>query len=91
MAIAGAGGRTPRLTRAALQAATILGALIPATLAIALLANLGVTHAAPVYLLAVVAIGMRWGTIPAVATSVAAFLAYDFLFVLPLYTFTINS
>jgi two-component system sensor histidine kinase KdpD len=51
----------------------------------------GVTHAAPVYLLAVVVVGMRWGTVPAVATSVAAFLAYDFLFVQPLYTFTISS
>jgi len=71
--------------------ASIAGALLAASVAIALLASLGVTHAAPVYLLAVVAIGMRWGTLPAVATSVAAFLAYDFLFVQPLYTFTINS
>jgi len=73
------------------MAATILGALIGASAAIALVAQLGVTHAAPVYLLAVVAVGMRWGAIPAVVTSVAAFLAYDFLFVQPLYTFTINS
>jgi two-component system sensor histidine kinase KdpD len=73
------------------MAATILGALIAATAAIALVAQLGVTHAAPVYLLAVVAVGMRWGTVPAVGTSVAAFLVYDFLFVQPLYTFTINS
>jgi len=71
--------------------ATILGALAAASVAIALLASLGVTHAAPVYLLAVVVVGMRWGTIPAVATSVAAFLAYDFFFVQPLYTLTINS
>jgi two-component system, OmpR family, sensor histidine kinase KdpD len=70
---------------------SVAGSLVLASLAIALLADLGVTHAAPVYLLAVVAIGMRWGTIPAVATSVAAFLAYDFFFVQPLYTFTINS
>jgi two-component system sensor histidine kinase KdpD len=73
------------------MAATIAGALGLASVAIALVARLGVTHAAPVYLLAVVAVGMRWGTIPAVVTSVAAFLAYDFLFVEPLYTFTINS
>ena len=73
------------------MAATILGALAAASVAIALLASLGVTHAAPVYLLAVVVVGMRWGTIPAVATSVAAFLAYDFLFVQPLYTLTISS
>jgi two-component system sensor histidine kinase KdpD len=84
-------GRVPGAAHAALIGVTTLGALAVASVAIALLARLGVTHAAPVYLLAVVAIGMRWGTIPAVATSVAAFLAYDFLFVQPLYTFTINS
>jgi two-component system sensor histidine kinase KdpD len=74
-----------------LVAATILGALAAASVAIALVARLGVTHAAPVYLLAVVAVGMRWGTVPAVVASVAAFLAYDYLFVQPLYTFTISS
>ena len=85
------GRRGPALARGALVAGSIAGALTLASIAIALVARLGVTHAAPVYLLAVVAVGMRWGTIPAVVTSVAAFLAYDFLFVQPLYTFTINS
>jgi two-component system sensor histidine kinase KdpD len=79
------------MVRATLIAASIAGALGAASLAIALVARLGVTHAAPVYLLAVVAVGMRWGTVPAAVTSVAAFLAYDFLFVQPLYTFTISS
>ena len=83
--------RVPGATRALLMAASVVGALAVASVAIALLARLGVTHAAPVYLLAVVAVGMRWGTVPAVATSLAAFLAYDFLFVQPLYTFTVNS
>ena len=91
MAIAQVGVRRPGVARSALVAATVLGALAAASIAIALLGALGVTHAAPVYLLAVVVVGMRWGTVPAVATSVAAFLAYDFLFVQPLYTFTINS
>jgi two-component system sensor histidine kinase KdpD len=91
MAITRVGGRLPSLASTALVAASITGALIAASAAIALLAPLGVTHAAPVYLLAVVAVGMRWGTVPAVVTSVAAFLAYDFLFVPPLYAFTINS
>jgi two-component system sensor histidine kinase KdpD len=91
MAIARIGIRPPGLARATLVATTILGALIAASVAIALVGLVGVTHAAPVYLLAVVAVGMRWGTVPAVLTSVAAFLAYDFLFVQPLYTFTINS
>ena len=90
MAIAQAGDRRPGVARAALVA-TILGSLVAASTAIALLGALGVTHAAPVYLLAVVVVGMRWGTVPAVVTSVAAFLSYDFLFVQPLYTFTINS
>jgi two-component system sensor histidine kinase KdpD len=58
---------------------------------IAIVGRLGVTHAAPVYLLAVVAVGTRWGTVPAIGTSIASFLAYDFLFVQPLYTFTIND
>ena len=91
MAMARIGGRLTDLKRTALVAASILAALAAASSVIALVARLGVTHAAPVYLLAVVAVGMRWGTIPAVATSVAAFLAYDFLFVQPLYTFTIGS
>jgi two-component system, OmpR family, sensor histidine kinase KdpD len=85
------GGRRLDTARLAQLTVSIAGALIFASLAIALMANAGVTHAAPVYLLAVVAIGMRWGTAPAVFTSVAAFLAYDFFFVQPLYTFTINS
>ena len=86
-----AGRRLPDVVFSIRMIASISGALILASLAIAALGDLGVTHAAPVYLLAVVAIGMRWGTLPAITTSVAAFLAYDFLFVQPLYMFTINS
>jgi two-component system sensor histidine kinase KdpD len=91
MAIARMGIRRPGLKHTTLVAASILGALIAASVAIAVSEPLGVTHAAPIYLLAVVAVGMRWGTIPAVVTSVAAFLAYDFFFVQPLYTFTISN
>ena len=91
MTIGRAGIRLHGAAQSTLMAATIVGTLSVASVAIALLAQLGVTHAAPVYLLAVVAVGMRWGTVPAVVTSVGAFLAYDFLFVQPLYTFTINS
>jgi hypothetical protein len=39
--------------------ASIAAALLMASAAIAVLADLGITHAAPVYLLAVVAIGMH--------------------------------
>ncbi len=62
------------------------------TLVIAVLrAAIHVTYPAPVYLLAVLAVGTGFGTWPAMGTSVAAFLLYDFLFVQPIYTLTINS
>jgi two-component system, OmpR family, sensor histidine kinase KdpD len=44
-----------------------------------------------IYLLAVVAVGMGYGSWLAVATAVASFLLYDFLFVQPQYTFAIAS
>jgi two-component system sensor histidine kinase KdpD len=53
--------------------------------------QLGVPNAAIVYLLAVVAVGTGYGSWLAVATSVASFLLYDFLFVQPLYTFSIAA
>jgi two-component system, OmpR family, sensor histidine kinase KdpD len=80
------------LARVAALAAVSLGA---STIAIALARQgIGGFHAsfpAPLYLLAVLVVGTRYGTVPAVFTSVAAFLLYDFLFVEPVYTFTINS
>jgi two-component system sensor histidine kinase KdpD len=89
--ISQAGKRLSAARRPAKIASTVLAALVASSAVIALVGQLGVTHAAPVYLLAVVAVGMRWGTIPALITSVAAFLAYDFLFIQPLYTFTISN
>src|SRR5450759_1475875 len=71
-------------------AAAILSALAGTTLAVAAIRAV-VPDVAPVYLLAVLAVGMLYGTAPAVVTSVAAFLLYDFLFVPPVYTFTIAS
>ena len=65
-------------------------ALAGTTLAVAAIRAV-VPDVAPVYLLAVLAVGMLYGTLPAVATSVAAFLLYDFLFVPPVFTFTIAS
>jgi two-component system sensor histidine kinase KdpD len=53
--------------------------------------QLGVPHAATVYLLAVVAVGMGYGSWMAVTTSLASFLLYDFFFVQPLYTFSIAA
>ena len=84
--------RIARQTHPARVAALALGALGASTVTIALLrAGINVTYPAPVYLLAVLAVGMRYGTLPAMLTSVAAFLLYDFFFVEPLYTLTINS
>ena len=59
MQILGAGGRPADRARTTRVIASIVAALLMASAAIAVLADLGVTHAAPVYLLAVVAIGMR--------------------------------
>ena len=53
--------------------------------------QLGVPHAATVYLLAIVAVGMGYGSWMAVTTSLASFLLYDFFFVRPLYTFSIAA
>jgi two-component system sensor histidine kinase KdpD len=44
-----------------------------------------------VYLLAVVAVGMGYGSWLAVGTAVASFLLYDFFFVQPYYTFAISA
>jgi two-component system sensor histidine kinase KdpD len=70
-------------------------ALLLSTLAIAVI-RIGFdgyrsSYPAPVYLLAVLIVGMRYGTWPAVLTSFAAFLLYDFLFVEPRYTLTVND
>ncbi len=82
--------RETTLRRIAAVSGGVIAALALSTAAIALLHGvLGVPYPAPVYLLAVLAVGLTSGTIPAVATSVAAFLLYDFLFVEPLYTLTV--
>jgi two-component system, OmpR family, sensor histidine kinase KdpD len=62
-----------------------LASLSVATLLVALLegSSIGIQDASPVYLLAVVAIGAAFGTVPALAMAVIAFLAYDILFTEP--------
>ena len=60
-------------------------------LATVLVRQLDVPDAAIVYLLPVVAVGMAYGSWLAVGTSVASFLIYDYLFVQPLYTFSIAA
>ena len=67
-----------------------LGSLAVATaIAAGLEAWFAVADASMVYLLAVVLMADRFGTVPAVATSIAAFLIYDFGFTEPRFTFTV--
>jgi two-component system sensor histidine kinase KdpD len=44
-----------------------------------------------IYLVAVLFVGARYGTLPAVATSVICFLAHNFFYTAPRYTFTVQS
>jgi two-component system sensor histidine kinase KdpD len=63
-----------------------------ASAAIAILQGpVGVPNASSVYLVAVVSTAYIAGTAGAVAAAVASFLLYDFLFVAPVYTFTISD
>lgn len=78
--------RDPAGVGVLLVIAVALGAV---TLVVALLESNGLADASAVYLLAVVAVAVLSGTWPAVATAVGAFLAYDFLFIEPHYTFTV--
>jgi two-component system sensor histidine kinase KdpD len=68
-----------------LAPAAIIAALIVTTAAIAVLEGdlFRIEDASPVYLVAVVAAGAVAGTIPAILTAVAAFVAYDVLFTEP--------
>jgi two-component system sensor histidine kinase KdpD len=71
-------------------AAVALPSLAIATLAIAVLqASFGVPNASSVYLAAVVATALVAGTWGAVVAALASFLLYDFLFIVPLFTFTV--
>ena len=75
----------------AIVAIAIVGSLLLTTGAIALLESdaAGIEDASPVYLVAVVAAGALGGTVPAVATAIAAFLGYDFLFTEPRFTLAV--
>lgn len=65
----------------ALAAATAVGA--------ALQAVLDLPDPSPVYLLAVAAVAIRRGSVAAIVMAVGAFLAYNFLFIEPRYTFDV--
>jgi two-component system sensor histidine kinase KdpD len=67
-------------------------ALLAATLGAAVLqAWLGIGDASAVYLLAIVVIAGRYGTWSGVIASLIAFLAYDFLFTEPRFTFNVTN
>jgi two-component system sensor histidine kinase KdpD len=75
-----------------LLAAVAIPAIGLATLAVALLENVvGVSNASAVYLVAVVVTAVVAGTLGAVLTSVASFLLYDYLFVVPTHTLTVDD
>lgn len=80
-----------RVRDVAPSAVVILAALAIGAVAIAALEAVGLEDASPLYLLAVVAIAVLRGTGPAIVTAVGAFLAYDFLFVEPRFTFTVHD
>jgi two-component system sensor histidine kinase KdpD len=68
------------------------GGLVFSTLLCALLQGpFGVPTPEVVYLLAVVAVGMAYGSWYAVGTSLVSFALYDFFFVQPRYTFAVAS
>jgi two-component system sensor histidine kinase KdpD len=77
-----------RFGRGALEA---LVALAGASLLAWLLeASFDLRNASAVYLLAVAAMAIRWGTGPAVVTAVGAVLGYNFLFVEPRFSFVVD-
>jgi uncharacterized protein DUF4118 len=81
--------RGPRRTLVSL--AVVVAAIAIGAIVIAVLEALGVADASPAFLLAVVAVAVLRGAWPAVVTAIAAFLAYDFFFIEPLYTFTVRD
>ena len=68
-------------------------ALAVGALAIAILEGppIGLLDASPVFLVAVVAVGARYGTLPALITGIGAFLVYDLLFTDPRLTLAVSD
>jgi two-component system sensor histidine kinase KdpD len=52
---------------------------------------LGIGDASAIYLLAIVPIAGRYGTLAGISASVIAFLVYDFLFTAPRFTFNVTN
>jgi two-component system sensor histidine kinase KdpD len=84
---------TPFRRREALELLAVVGVSVAlATLAVVLLERLaGIDNASAAYLVAVVTAAIVVGTVGAVLASVASFLVYDYLFVMPTHTFTVSD
>jgi two-component system sensor histidine kinase KdpD len=79
-----------RVAAAVRPAALIVAALAGSTLAVASLESFaGVANASAAFLVAVVLVGIAYGSIAAILTAVGAFLLYDVLFVEPLHALTV--
>jgi len=76
--------------RRAVRVLLVVLAVAAATVAATLLEDVGgLVDASPIFLVAVVLAAGLLGTSAAVVTSLASFLAYDFLFTTPRFTFTV--
>ena len=74
------------------RVAACAGALAVFTGAIELLkGHVPVLSLAVLYLLAIIPVAVAWGLAYAVCTAVASMLAFNFFFVAPLYTFTVQD
>ena len=81
-----------RLQRLVPDLLLVSAALALGVVVVALLERVaGVDSAAAAFLLAVVGVAVLRGTGPAIATAVGSFLLYDFLFIEPFYTLTVND
>jgi two-component system sensor histidine kinase KdpD len=86
-------GLASRIVRAPwLGYGAALGAVALVSVFIGLvLGRVPIANISMLYLLAVLAVAVAFGSWPAVVASVAAFLAFDFFFVEPVHTFTVSD
>jgi two-component system sensor histidine kinase KdpD len=74
------------------RAAASVAALALVTAAVELLkGHVPVLSLAVLYLLAIIPVSVAWGIVDAVATAIGSMLVFNFFFVPPLYTFTIED
>jgi two-component system sensor histidine kinase KdpD len=82
--------RIPRDRPARAVAAAVAFAVVTAAIAVVQAPPIGITDASSLYLIAVVLVA-SFGTRPAIAAAVGAFLLYDLLFVEPRFTLTVDD